>query len=744
MNDPVRSLLSRASAELRAGRPQSAEPLYRGVLAADPRNAEAEHFLGLALIQSGRLHESADAMLRSIALDPAQPMYALNAGLALSQAGRLDEAERVLRDAIAAAPQAAPLHNALAAVLQSRGAWRAARESLERAALLAPEDDTVQNNLGYALLECGEAGAAEQRLREALRLNPSNAMALNNLGNALLAQGDGAGAEAGYRGAIAIAPGFAGAHYNLGRLLLDEGRTGEALGALTASVRLSPRDPGPWQAFADALAGVRFAAPDPAMEGMLAECLRREDVEPVNLALAALSLLRTERAFEALLEADEPSWDEALRAARRPLFPLLLEAVVVPDARFERLVARLRRAALMRAERDRRAGAEETALACAVAQQCFLAGYPAQETAEEARALGGLDPGSASEFALAALAAYRPLAAPAAAPGSADFARLVRRQITEPAEERRLRATIVSLTGAEDGVSRAVREQYEEHPYPRWDRAPAFVGAYPLGAKLRRLFPHLAPGGLDVPDEPSVLIAGCGTGRHAAITARQYPNARILAVDLSAASLAFAMRRFAELGIANVRFARADLLQLGALQERFDLVECAGVLHHLAEPLAGWRALAGLLRPRGFMNVALYSEAGRAAVVAAKRLIAERGFPPTPDGMRAARAAILALPDGAPEPGVLESADFWSMPGCRDLLFHAMEHRFTPSRIDAALRELDLEFLGFELGAAVKRAYVGRFPGDPSGLDLAGWSAFEAERPATFAAMYQFWVRRRA
>src|SRR5581483_6166754 len=113
MNDAVRSLLSRASAELRAGRPQSAEPLYRGVLAADPRNAEAEHFLGLALVQSGRLHEGADAMLRSIALDPAQPMYALNAALALSEAGRALEAEGLLRGAIARAPGVAPLHNAL-------------------------------------------------------------------------------------------------------------------------------------------------------------------------------------------------------------------------------------------------------------------------------------------------------------------------------------------------------------------------------------------------------------------------------------------------------------------------------------------------------------------------------------------------------------------------------------------------------------------------------------------------------
>ncbi|HEY6864503.1 MAG TPA: class I SAM-dependent methyltransferase, partial [Burkholderiales bacterium] len=241
----------------------------------------------------------------------------------------------------------------------------------------------------------------------------------------------------------------------------------------------------------------------------------------------------------------------------------------------------------------------------------------------------------------------------------------------------------------------------------------------------------------------SVLIAGCGTGRHAAITARQQPHARILAVDLSAASLAFAMRRFRELGITNVRFARADLLRLGGLQERFDLIECAGVLHHLDDPIAGWRVLAGLLRSKGFMNVALYSESGRSAIVAARRLIEARGLAPDPAGMRAARDMIMALPQGAPERRVMDSVDFWSLSGCRDLLFHAREHRFTLARIAAALRELDLEFLGFDVDSRVKRAYAERFPGDRAAADLENWAAFEAEHPDTFAAMYQFWVRRK-
>lgn len=748
MTEDPRSLLSRANAEMGAGRPGAAEPLYRAALAGDAGNAEATHFLGLALVQIGREAEGIAAMLRSIALDPGQPAYALNAGLALAESGRAGEAERVLREAVARAPGTAPLHNMLGAVLQRRGAWREARAALEQAARMAPGDDTVQNNLGYVLLECGDADGAVRHLREALRLNPSNAMASNNLGNALLAKGDADAAEAGYRRAIVLAPEFAGAHYNLGKLLRSRGNLAAALASIRRCLRLSPRDPGAWQVFADALAGARFAAADPGLEDDVAACLAREDVEPTSLGPAALDLLCTDPAFAALLDAAEPAWDEALRAARRPLFPRLLEYAIVPDPRFERLVAGLRRAALMRAARgaDRPTPAD-TELACALAQQAFLTEYPVAETAAETEALERVAGADASEFALAACAAYRPLASLSAAAGLAGgdgaFGRVVRRQVIEPAGERGLRATIPSLTDVADGVSRAVQAQYEENPYPRWYRAPGFVGAYPLAARLRSLFPHLAPGDVDVPDALSVLIAGCGTGRHAAITARQQPHARILAVDLSGASLAFALRRFRELGIANVRFARADVLRLSALEERFDLIECAGVLHHLDDPLAGWRALLGVLRPRGLVNVALYSEAGRAAVVAARRLIEARGFAPDPAGMRAARAAIMALPAGAPERGVLDSVDFWSMSGCRDLLFHAKEHRYTPARIAAELRELDLEFLGFEIDARVRRAYLERFPGDPAAVDLGNWARFEAERPETFAAMYQFWARRR-
>ena len=64
-------------------------------------------------------------------------------------------------------------------------------------------------------------------------------------------------------------------------------------------------------------------------------------------------------------------------------------------------------------------------------------------------------------------------------------------------------------------------------------------------------------------------------------------------------------------GIRRARDAQADILKLGGIGRSFDIIESNGVLHHLADPFAGWRVLVALLRPRGLMNIGLYSKAAR-------------------------------------------------------------------------------------------------------------------------------------
>ena len=50
-----------------------------------------------------------------------------------------------------------------------------------------------------------------------------------------------------------------------------------------------------------------------------------------------------------------------------------------------------------------------------------------------------------------------------------------------------------------------------------------------------------------------MLIAGCGTGQHAIETAQRFPAARVLAIDLSLTSLAYALRKTREIGVRQPR-----------------------------------------------------------------------------------------------------------------------------------------------------------------------------------------------
>src|SRR5205823_2965254 len=125
---------------------------------------------------------------------------------------------------------------------------------------------------------------------------------------------------------------------------------------------------------------------------------------------------------------------------------------------------------------------------------------------------------------------------------------VLRQQLLEPEEERKDRERIPRLTPTEDGVSRLVQSQYEENPYPRWV-APASPGeAMTVQDYLRQQFPSSNFRELPVREGVDILVAGCGTGQQSIATARRFPGAKVLAVDLSLSSLAYAKRMSQAIG----------------------------------------------------------------------------------------------------------------------------------------------------------------------------------------------------
>ena len=217
--------------------------------------------------------------------------------------------------------------------------------------------------------------------------------------------------------------------------------------------------------------------------------------------------------------------------------------------------------------------------------------------------------------------------------------------------------------------------------------------------------------------------------------------ASLLAIDLSLSSLAYASRMANGIPHCNgIEFRQADILQLASLKPSFDFIICTGVLHHMHEPMAGWRILNDLLRPGGMMYIGLYSELARQPLAIARNLINSRGLQPTPDNMRQLRMEIL---EGKhPELQVLLNwQDFYTLSMFRDMVFHVQEHLFTLPKIQSCLTELGLDFLCMAgLGPETMHAYRRMFPNDQRATSLDNWTIFEQQNPLTFLCMYNFYV----
>ncbi len=440
---------------------------------------------------------------------------------------------------------------------------------------------------------------------------------------------------------------------------------------------------------------------------------------------------RIVRSFGTPLVRGGPISDrEIVEIARDPFLRKALQSTLIRGLQFELFLTYLRKALLRLALEG--VNDDILALFCALAQQCFINEYVHHVTDDEAQHISKLqaimlqrmaDGNFIESHIVATFAAYQPLCSLPNPERLLErkwpqtIAELLIQQIRQPLEEFRERDSIPAITPIADSVSLQVQNQYEENPYPRWVNLP------PVGKRE--------------PNDVDVLIAGCGTGKHVFDIAERNPKARILAVDISIASLAYAKRKVREARIANVDFAQADILELSNIKRQFDHIEAVGVLHHLADPKVGWRILLSLLRHNGTMHVGLYSELARREIVEARTVISREGYQPSVDGIRAARQMIMR--DGRWR-GITGFADFYYMSGCRDLLFNVMEHRFSIPDIANFLDEEKLVFLGFDFPTDANEHF--RQQHQDRLLDLNCWHAFELNNPSTFRSMYQFTVRK--
>ncbi|MGA7014360.1 MAG: methyltransferase [Pseudolabrys sp.] len=527
-----------------------------------------------------------------------------------------------------------------------------------------------------------------------------------------------------YKRVVGLNPDHTEAHNNLARVFHAQGKAKDASVFYALALALMP------QLFQQ-YSGIRRTLT--SLLPQLDEALRRQ------MAAWPKRLGESELFGEAGLAA----------IADNPLLLVLLQSTPIRDVAFERLLTALRASLASAATAGKPVADPILGFACALARQCFINEYVFATTPDEdvqledlRRARSGASP---SAMQIAALAMYAPLhTLPSASvllerKWNPPIDAVLTQQLREPAQELQLRDLIPRLTQIEDEVSQRVRQQYEENPYPRWVHIAGQVAPMPIDQYLRDQFPTAASTPLGKTSALDMLIAGCGTGQVAIGSVQKHEGAQALAIDLSLTSLCYARRKTPAELASRIDYAQADILKLGSIDRNFDVIDACGVLHHMADPLAGWRILLSLLRPGGLMHLAFYSEVGRGDVAAARMFIAERKFGATPHDIRRCRQELLATPLAS----VTRFTDFFTTSECRDLLFHVHEARVTIPVIKDFIRENGLKFIGFEFDLPVLMRQRAQFAAAGWSIaDLDRWQEVETKCPDTFSGMYQFWVQK--
>ncbi|MFZ5962117.1 class I SAM-dependent methyltransferase [Thalassococcus sp. BH17M4-6] len=265
-----------------------------------------------------------------------------------------------------------------------------------------------------------------------------------------------------------------------------------------------------------------------------------------------------------------------------------------------------------------------------------------------------------------------------------------------------------------------VEEQYEVYPYPERDPADEKKRLITGSPSHPLEIDHMLFGGRRDWSQPlRALVAGGGTGdgliQLAQVLASAGKPYAITYLDMSKAARAVAEARAQVRGLSGITFVTGSLLD-AAEHGPFDYIDCCGVLHHLPEPEAGFRALRGALAPKGGMGFMVYAPYGRSGVYPLQEAFGTLldGLAPK-DRLQKAKAIVAALPDGHPFKGNPNLVDHRaSDAGFYDLLLHARDRAYDVTTLDAVMRATGWRLLSFATPALYDLA---RITDVPPGLD---------------------------
>lgn len=237
-----------------------------------------------------------------------------------------------------------------------------------------------------------------------------------------------------------------------------------------------------------------------------------------------------------------------------------------------------------------------------------------------------------------------------------------------------------------------VRSFYDDHPYPppvenlekykrRWQ-----------DPQRRRADFHLFWPDREYREDPSILIAGCGTSQ-AAKHALRWPAAQVIGIDLSATSIHQTELLKKQHGLNNLQVHQLAIEDVSTLGMSFDQIVCTGVLHHLEDPDAGLSALKDVLKPDGAMQLMVYASYGRAGIYMLQEFCKRLGIRATKTGIRDLICALCALPTGHPLQAILTQApELRNEEALADSLLHPQDRAYSVTQFFDLIENAGLVF----------------------------------------------------
>lgn len=156
-----------------------------------------------------------------------------------------------------------------------------------------------------------------------------------------------------------------------------------------------------------------------------------------------------------------------------------------------------------------------------------------------------------------------------------------------------------------DNVTDIVKDFYEENPFPGYE---GLDTAQRLAEKARQaIFAKLLDD--QIPLAARTLEVGCGTGQLSNFLS--LGGRAVFGADLCLNSLKLGRNFSLANQLDTVRFVQMNLFKPIFPEANFDVVLCNGVLHHTRDPFDGFRSIARLVRPGGYIVIGLYNRYGR-------------------------------------------------------------------------------------------------------------------------------------